>query len=92
MSFDPRRYRVPISVQVGVVAALFIAALIVLWSTARRSSRASGAGPRPRVCSSGRATLLTAGGRDIIAGAGEFPNFAEEPSRDRLNRELSARA
>ncbi len=92
MSFDPRRYRVPISVQVGAVAALFMAALIVLWSTGasfyvRERRRADAKAMLERA-----GALLTAGGREIIAGASEFPYFAEEPSRDLLNRKLSARA
>ena len=36
--------------------------------------------------------LAAARGRDIIAGAGEFPNYPEEQSRDELDRELSAQA
>ena len=35
---------------------------------------------------------LAARGRDIIAGAGEFPNYPEEQSRDELDRKLSAQA
>ena len=33
MPRDPLQFKVPISVQIGVVAALFIAALVVLWIT-----------------------------------------------------------
>jgi two-component system, NtrC family, sensor histidine kinase HydH len=49
MRFDPSKLRMPISVQVGVVAALFIAALVALWTTGasvvareRRRSEAKG--------------------------------------------------
>ena len=35
---------------------------------------------------------LAGRGRDVIAGAGEFPNFPESQSRDELDRELSAQA
>ena len=33
MPLDPLKFKLPISVQIGVVAALFIAALVILWTT-----------------------------------------------------------
>ena len=33
MSLAELKFRVPVGVQVGVVAALFVAALVVLWMT-----------------------------------------------------------
>ena len=33
MPLAPRKLRVPLGVQVGAVAALFVAALVVLWAT-----------------------------------------------------------
>ncbi len=85
-------YKIPISVQVGVVAALFIAALVVLWTTgaavvARERRRSDAKGMLER---SGDA--LAARGRAIIAASGEFPNFPEEQSRDAVDRELSVQA
>jgi two-component system sensor histidine kinase HydH len=84
------KYKIPISVQVGVVAALFIAALVVLWITgasvvARERRRADAKWMLEQA-----GDALAARGRDIIAGAGEFPNYPEEQSRDELDRTLSA--
>ena len=86
------KYKLPISIQVGVVAALFIAALVALWTTgasvvARERRRSEAKGMLERA-----GDELTARGRAIIAGAGDFPNFPEEQSRDELDRELSAQA
>jgi two-component system, NtrC family, sensor histidine kinase HydH len=86
------KYRIPISVQVGVVAALFIAALVVLWMTgasvvARERRRSEAKGMLERA-----GDALAARGRDIMAGAGEFPNYPEEQSRDELDHELSTQA
>jgi hypothetical protein len=33
MSARPRQFRLPVGVQVGIVAALFVAALLALWTT-----------------------------------------------------------
>ena len=92
MSFDPVKLRVPLGVQVGVVAVLFVAALVALWTTGasvvareRRRSEAKG-------LLDPAGNELAARGREIIARAGEFPDFPEEPSRDELDRELSAKA
>ncbi len=92
MSFDrfhfrwPSRLRIPIPVQVGVVAALFVSALIVLWTTgasvvARERRRSEAKGLLEEI-----GNELAIRGRDIIAGAGEFPNFPEERSRDEVDR------
>jgi two-component system sensor histidine kinase HydH len=86
------KYSIPISVQVGVVAALFIASLIALWTTgasvvARERRRSETKEMLERV-----GDALAGRGRDIIAGAGEFPSFPESQSRDELDRELSAQA
>jgi two-component system, NtrC family, sensor histidine kinase HydH len=86
------KYKIPISVQVGAVAALFFAALVALWTTvalldARERRRSEAKGMLERA-----GDALTARGRDIIAGAGEFPSYPEEQSRDELDRALSAQA
>jgi two-component system, NtrC family, sensor histidine kinase HydH len=86
------KYSVPISVQVGVVAALFIASLIALWTTgasvvARERRRSETKEMLEQV-----GDALADRGRDIIARAGEFPSFPEMQSRDDLDRELSAQA
>jgi two-component system, NtrC family, sensor histidine kinase HydH len=90
MSFVPVKLRVPLGVQVGVVAALFVAALVVLWTTgasvvARERRRSEAKGLLDRA-----GDELAARGREIIARAGEFPDYPEEPSRAELDRELSA--
>jgi two-component system, NtrC family, sensor histidine kinase HydH len=84
--------RVPLGLQVSVVAALFVAALVVLWTTG-----ASVVG-RERRRSQAKELLERAGedlaarGRGIIARAGEFPDYPEEPSRTELDQALAAKA
>jgi signal transduction histidine kinase len=79
---------VPLGVQVGLVAGLFVAALLALWTTG------ASVVARERRRSEAKALLNRAGeelaekGGPIIAGAGEFPDFPEEPSRVELDREL----
>ena len=51
MPLDPLKFRLPISAQIGVVAALFIAALVILWTTGASVVARSAAGRRPRGCS-----------------------------------------
>ena len=92
MSLAPTRLRVPVGVQVGMVAALFAAALLVLWTTgasvvAREQRRSEAKYLLDRAGND-----LAARGREIIARAGEFPDFPEEQSRAQLDRELSAKA
>ncbi len=92
MSFPSRKLHIPIAAQVGLVAALFLAALLVLWITGasvvareRRRSEAKDlldlAGDR-----------LAASGRDRIVQAGRFPDFPDIESRDMLDRDLTERA
>ena len=80
------------ALQVSMVAALFVAALMVLWTTGasvvareRRRSQAKDLLERA-------GNELAARGREIIARAGDFPDFPEEPSRAELDRKLSAKA
>lgn len=84
--------RVPIAVQVGVVAALFMAALVVLWITGasvvareRRRSEAKDLLDRAD-------DTLIATGRDAIARAKYFPDYADELDRADLDRVLGDRA
>ena len=83
MSLASGWFRVPLGVQVGVVAALFVAALAALWTTGasvvareRRRSEAKSLLDR-----AGRD--LDARGQEMIARAGEFPDFPDDPSRSR---------
>jgi two-component system sensor histidine kinase HydH len=92
MPLAPCKYKVPISGQIGVVAALFVAALIVLWTTgasvvARERRRADAKSMLEHA-----SDALTTRGRVTIAGTGDFLNFPEQPLRDRLDRELTALA
>jgi signal transduction histidine kinase len=92
MSLAPARLRVPLGVQVGLVAALFAAALVVLWTTgasvvARERRRSEAKSLLDRAGND-----LAARGREVIAGAGEFPDFPEEQSRSGLDHELSIQA
>jgi two-component system, NtrC family, sensor histidine kinase HydH len=90
MSLAALQLRVPLWVQVGVVAGLFVAALVALWTTG------ASVVARERRRSEAKSLLDRAGdelavrGREIIARAGEFPDFPEELSRAELDRELSA--
>ncbi len=93
MSLTRLGARVPIGVQVGVVAALFVAALVVLWMTGARVVE------RERRRSEAKRLLDRAGkdladrGRDAItARAGRFPEFPEESDRQQLDRTLTAAA
>jgi signal transduction histidine kinase len=83
---------VPLGVQVGVVAVLFAAALVVLWTTgasvvAREHRRSEAKSLLDRAGND-----LAARGHEIIARAGEFPDFPEEQPRAQLDRELSTKA
>ena len=85
-------FRVPLGVQVGAVAALFVAALVVLWTTGAlvvaRERRRSEAKDLLNVAG----TKLADRGIQIIARVGQFPASPDETSRDRLNGELSTQA
>ncbi len=90
MSLARFKLRVPLALQVSMVAALFVAALIVLWTTG------AAVVARERRRSQAKELLEHAGndmaarGRELIARAGDFPDFPEEPSRQELDRQLSA--
>jgi two-component system, NtrC family, sensor histidine kinase HydH len=92
MPRDPLKYKVPISVQIGVVAALFIAALVILWTTG------ASVVARERRRSEAKGMLEQAGdqlavlGRESIAQGGGLLDYPDEQSRIRLDRELSAKA
>src|ERR1700722_12404985 len=92
MPRDPLKYKIPISVQIGVVAALFIAALVVLWTTgasvvARERRRSEAKGMLEQA-----GDQLAARGRESIALGGGLLDYPDEQSRIRLDRELSAKA
>jgi two-component system, NtrC family, sensor histidine kinase HydH len=89
MSALPRRLHIPVGVQVGIVAALFVAALLALWTTgalvvARERRRADA-----KTLLDQAGAELAVRGLKIIARVGEFPDFPEETSRVTLERELS---
>jgi signal transduction histidine kinase len=90
MPRDDSRFRVPIGIQVGVVAALFVAALVVLWATGasvvERERRRSVA--KDLLDRAGKD--LAARGGPIIARGGGFPDYPDDQSRTGLDRKLSA--
>jgi signal transduction histidine kinase len=92
MSSVLSRIRVPLTIQVGLVAAMFLAALIVLWITG------ASVVARERRRSEVKADLDRAGdelarrGREIIAETGEFPDYPEANSRDELDAFLASRS
>jgi signal transduction histidine kinase len=92
MSLNGLQARVPISVQVGVVAALFVAALVVLWitgaSVVARERRRSDA----KILLDQADDRLAERGRDAIAQTKDFPNYADESDRTRLDKKLGAEA
>jgi two-component system, NtrC family, sensor histidine kinase HydH len=92
MSLLPFRFRVPIGVQVGVVAALFVAALVVLWVTGAsvvgREGRRSDA--KGLLEKAGKA--LDERGRQFIAQVGQFPDFPDERARVDLDHNLFTQA
>ncbi len=92
MPRDPLKYKLPISVQIGVVAALFIAALVILWTTgasvvARERRRSEAKGMLEQA-----GDQLAATGRESIAQEGGLLDYPDEQSRSRLDQELSAQA
>jgi signal transduction histidine kinase len=92
MSTGRTSFRLPIGVQVGVVAALFVAALVVLWVTgasvvARERRRSDAKDMLDRA-----GTDLANLGNQIMARSGEFPDFPEAASRTELDRALSVQA
>jgi two-component system sensor histidine kinase HydH len=92
MPRDPLKYKLPISVQIGVVAALFIAALVVLWTTgasvvARERRRSEAKGMLEQA-----GDQLAIRGRESIALGDGLLEFPDEQSRADLDQELSAKA
>ncbi len=86
------RARIPIGVQVGAVAALFVAALVVLWTTG------ASVVARERRRSEARRLLdraddkLIGRGLDALASLGNDFDYREESDRIRLDATLKERA
>ncbi len=91
MSLTRLRARIPIGVQVGAVAALFVAALVVLWTTG------ASVVARERRRSEARRMLdqaddeLAARCLDAIASLGNDFDYREESDRIRLDATLKER-
>jgi hypothetical protein len=86
------RLRVPLGVQVGMVAALFVAALVLLWTTgarvvARERRRSETKGLLDRA-----GAALSARGRELIARAEGFPYFPEDRVQADIDGRLSSEA
>ena len=84
--------RLAIGLQVGAVAALFVAALVVLWMTgasvvARERRRSEVKGLLDQADDE-----LAVRGRDAIAQAKYFPDYADKSDRGRLDRRLAEQA
>ena len=92
MSLARFRFRVPLAIQVSMVAALFVAALVVLWSTGAAVVARERRRSQAKELLENAGNDLAARGRTLIARAGEFPNFPEEPSREELDGQLRATA
>jgi two-component system, NtrC family, sensor histidine kinase HydH len=92
MSLARFKFQVPIGVQVSIVAALFVAALLVLWTTGAsvlgREHRRSAA--KELLNRAGQE--LAAQGQASMAQEGGFLEYPDEQSRDALDRELSRKA
>jgi signal transduction histidine kinase len=92
MSLTRLGARVPIGVQVGIVAALFIAALVVLWltgaSVVARERRRSDA----KVLLDLAGKALDERGLSVISRAGGFPYYTEETDRAGIDRQLTEKA
>jgi len=86
------KFRIPLALQVGLVAAMFLAALVVLWITGALVVA------RERRRSEAKEVLEIAGdelarrGRESIARAGEFPEFPDASSRLALDKALTDQA
>ncbi|MHB1558873.1 MAG: sensor histidine kinase [Isosphaeraceae bacterium] len=92
MSLTRLRARIPIGVQVGAVAALFVAALMVLWTTgasvvARERRRSEARRMLDRADDELAARCL-----DAIASLGNDFDYREESDRMRLDATLKERA
>jgi signal transduction histidine kinase len=84
------KFRVPLGVQVGAVAALFVAALVVLWTTgaqvvARERRRSDAKGLLRRA-----GEALSARGGEIVARTEGFPYFPEDRAQHEIDRQLSS--
>ena len=86
------KLRVPLALQVSVVAALFVAALVVLWTTGASVVARERRRSQAKELLEHAGNDLAARGRTLIAQAGEFPDFPDESSREELDRELSKTA
>jgi signal transduction histidine kinase len=93
MSLTRLGVRVPIGVQVGIVAALFVAALVVLWMTGARVVEREHRRSEAKLLLDRAGKGLADRGRDAIAArAGRFPEFPEQFVREQLDRNLTATA
>ncbi len=94
MSLTYLRARIPIGVQVGVVAALFVAALVVLWMTGALVVAREGRRSEAKVLLDRAGKALDAGGVSAIsrARARGFPYYTEDADITGLDRELKESA
>jgi signal transduction histidine kinase len=79
-------------VQVGAVAALFVAALVVLWMAGAQVLARERRRSETKILLERAGRDLAERGRDTIARAGEFPFFPEERARAELDDQLRQEA
>jgi len=79
-------------VQAGGVAALFVSALMVLWTTGASVVARERRRLEAKQLLNAAGGELTSHGRDVLARTDRFPYFPEERSREELDRELTARS
>jgi two-component system, NtrC family, sensor histidine kinase HydH len=92
MSLGRLKLRVPLALQVSTVAALFVAALVVLWLTGAQASARERRRSQAKDLLERAGNDLAARGRELIARAGDFPDFPEQRSREQLGGQLSSEA
>jgi signal transduction histidine kinase len=89
MSFAPFQLRVPIGFQVGVVAALFVAAIGALLMTGASIAEREGRRASARGLLDQAGQALQAQGTPILAGAPQWPNALDLKDWDALDRALT---
>src|SRR4051812_33705677 len=94
MSLSPSRHwpRIPLKIQVGLVAALFVAALATLWTTWASVVVREGQRTTTRVVLDRAGTALAGRGGEILAGAPSWPYAISQHDWDELDQRLAREA
>ena len=86
------RLRVPLKLQVGLVVALFVAALAALWSTWAQVVEREGRRSTTRVVLDRAGAELARRGTEILTSAPRWPYAISQHDWDELNRRLTREA